>query len=84
MKIAGFTTTTLDVPLPGSPAPEVPPSWSVCIPDGHGNVQQYATTSIIHAEATLNDWLRAGWPAWIQDNCGQLIHSIGTKPMSLN
>lgn len=82
MKIAGFNAT-LNEPLPPCNL-EVPPSWSVCIPDGQGNVQQYATTSIIHAEATLNDWLRAGWPAWIQDNNGHLIHSVGTKPFSIN
>ena len=84
MKIQGFATPTLNEALPNSSAPEVPTSWSVCIPDGLGNVQRYDTTSIIHAESTMNDWLLAGWPAWIQDNNGNLIHSAGTKPRSTN
>jgi len=62
---------------------EVSGSWSVCIP-ADGNVQRYATTSLVQAESMLNDWLLAGWPAWIEDNDGNLIHSIGTKPYSVN
>jgi len=62
---------------------EVSGSWSVCIP-ADGNVQRYATTSLVQAESMLSEWLLAGWPAWIEDNEGHLIHSIGTKPYSLN
>ena len=62
---------------------EVSGSWSVCIP-ADGNVQRYTTTSLVQAETMLNDWLSAGWPAWIEDSEGNLIHSIGTKPYSIN
>ena len=83
MKIASVINTLLSQAL-GPETSEVSGSWSICIPDGQGNVQRYATTSLVQAEATLNEWLLAGWPAWIDDNNGNLIHSIGTKPMSLN
>ena len=82
MKINSVINTLLAQAL-GPEKSEVSGSWSVCIPS-EGNVQRYATTSLVQAEATLNDWLLAGWPAWIEDNTGSLVHSIGTKPMALN
>jgi len=82
MKISSVINTLLTQAL-GSEKSEVSGSWSVCIP-ADGNVQRYATTSLVQAEATLNDWLLAGWPAWIEDNTGNLIHSIGTVSNSLN
>ena len=82
MKISSVVNTLLAQVL-GPEKSEVSGSWSVCIP-ADGNVQRYATTSLVQAEATLNEWLLAGWPAWIEDNTGNLVHSIGTKPISLN
>ena len=77
------TINTLLAHVLGPENSEVSGSWSVCIP-ADGNVQRYATTSLVQAESMLNEWLLAGWPAWIEDNDGNLIHSIGTKPYSLN
>jgi hypothetical protein len=82
MKIANVINTLLAQAL-GPEKSEVSGSWSVCIPS-EGNVQRYATTSLVQAEATLNEWLLAGWPAWIEDNDGNLIHSVGTLSNSLN
>jgi len=82
MKISNIANTLLAQALPPRHT-EVSGSWSICIP-ADGNVQRYATTSLVQAEATLNEWLLAGWPAWIEDNSGNLVHSIGTKPLSLN
>ena len=82
MKINSIINTLLAQSL-GPEKSEVSGSWSVCIP-ADGNVQRYATTSLVQAESMLNEWLLAGWPAWIEDNNGNLIHSIGTKPYSIN
>ena len=82
MKISNVVDTLLAQVL-GPEISEVSGSWSVCIP-ADGNVQRYATTSLVQAEATLNEWLLAGWPAWIEDNNGNLIHSIGIRSNSLN
>jgi hypothetical protein len=82
MKINSILNTLLSQ-APGLENSEVSGSWSVCIP-ADGNVQRYATTSLVQAEATLNDWLLAGWPAWIEDNDGNLIHSVGTLSTTLN
>ena len=83
MKISNIVSTLLSQALPPQHT-EVSGSGTVCIPDGQGNVQRYATTSLVQAEATLNDWLLPGWPAWIEDNDGKLIHSIGTLSTTLN
>ena len=77
------TINTLLAHVLGAEKSEVSGSWSVCIP-ADGNVQRYTATSLVQAESMLNDWLLAGWPAWIEDNEGHLIHSIGTKPYSIN
>ena len=82
MKISNIVNTLLSQAL-GPEKSEVSGSWDVCIPC-EGDVQRYATTSLVQAEATLNDWLLAGWPAWIDDANGNLIHSVGTKPTSYN
>jgi len=82
MKISNVANTLLAHVL-GPENSEVSGSWSVCIP-ADGNVQRYATTSLVQAEATLNEWLLAGWPAWIEDDSGNLIHSIGIRSNSLN
>ena len=83
MKLVDLANAILNKTL-GPEKPEISTSWTVCIPNGQGGVQRYDTTSLIQAEATLNDWLIAGWPAWIQDGEGNLVHSIGTKSLSLN
>lgn len=83
MKLVDLANAILNKTL-GPEKSEISASWTVCVPNGQGGVQQYDTTSIIQAEATLNDWLIAGWPAWIQDGAGNLVHSIGTKSLSLN
>ena len=80
MKISSVVNTLLAQVL-GPEKSEVSGSWSVCIPC-EGDVQRYATTSLVQAEATLNDWLLAGWPAWIEDDTGNLIHSIQQVPSS--
>ena len=82
MKISSVINTLL-TPALGAEKSEVSGSWSVCIPC-EGDVQRYATTSLVQAESTLNEWLLAGWPAWIEDNNGNLIHSVGTLSNSLN
>jgi len=82
MKISNIVNTLLSQALPQQHT-EVSGSWTISIP-ADGKVQRYATTSLVQAEATLNEWLLAGWPAWIEDNNGNLIHSIGTLSNSLN
>ena len=83
MKISSIVSTLLAQALPPQHT-EVSGSWTVCIPDGQGNVQRYDTTSLVQAEATLNEWLLAGWPAWIEDNNGNLIHSVQQASNELN
>ena len=82
MKISNIVNTLLAQVL-GPEKSEVSGSWSVCIP-ADGDVQRYATTSLVQAEATLNDWLLAGWPAWIEDNTGNIIHSVQQSSLMLN
>ena len=82
MKISSVINTLLTQAL-GPEKSEVSGTWTVCIP-ADGNVQRYATTSLVQAESTLNEWLLAGWPAWIEDTDGNLIHSIGTTSLALN
>ncbi len=82
MKISNIVNTLL-AQARGSEKSEVSGSWSVCIP-ADGNVQRYATTSLVQAEATLNEWLLAGWPAWIEDNAGNIVHSIQQSSVELN
>ncbi len=82
MKLSDIANTLRRLALPSRNS-EVSGSWSVCIP-ADGNVQRYATTSLVQAEATLNEWLLAGWPAWIEDNEGHLIHSIQQSSIELN
>ncbi len=83
MKISSVINTLLSQSL--SPqSQEVPGTWTVCIPDNYGNVQRYDITSLVQAEATLNEWLLAGWPAWIEDDSARLVHSVSTRPTALN
>ena len=82
MKISSVINTLLARAL-GPEKSEVSGTWTVCIPC-EGDVQRYDTTSLVQAEATLNDWLLAGWPAWIEDNSGNIIHSVQQSNTMLN
>ena len=82
MKISNVINTLLSQAL-GPETSEVSGSYNICIPSD-GNVQRYATTSLVQAEATLNEWLLAGWPAWIEDKNSNIIHSIATTTSTLN
>ena len=82
LKLNEIVNTLLTQAL-GPEKAEVSGTWTICIPC-EGDVQRYDTTSFIQAEAMLNDWLLAGWPAWIEDNDGNLIHSAATLTGALN
>ena len=82
MKISNIVNTLLAQAL-GPEKSEVSGTYTVCIPC-QGEVQRYDTTSLVQAEATLNEWLLAGWPAWIEDNNGNLIHSVQQSSIELN
>ena len=82
MKITNVINTLLTQAL-GPANSEVSGTWTVCIPC-EGDVQRYATTSLVQAESTLNEWLLAGWPAWIEDNTGNIIHSVQQSSLMLN
>ena len=82
MKLDEIVNTLLTRAL-GPEKSEVSGSYNVCIP-ADGNVQRYANTSLVQAEATLNEWLLAGWPAWIEDKNSNIIHSIATTTSTLN
>ena len=82
MKINNIINTLLSQAL-GPEKAEVSGSYNICIPS-EGNVQRYQTTSLVQAEAMLNDWLLAGWPAWIEDKNNNVIHSIANTSPSLN
>ena len=82
MKISSVINTLLASTL-GPETSEVSGSYNICIPS-EGNVQRYQTTSLVQAEAMLNDWLIAGWPAWIEDKNNNVIHSIANTSNALN
>ena len=82
MKITDIVNTLLSQTL-GPERSEVSGTYDICIPS-EGNVQRYQTTSLVQAETMLNEWLRAGWPAWIEDNNSNVIHSIATTSNALN
>jgi hypothetical protein len=83
MKTSNVINTLLAQAL-GPETSEVPDTWTVCIPDGYGSVTHHDTSSLVQASATVNEYLLAGFPAWILDASGNLIHSIATRPVSLN
>ena len=62
---------------------EVSGTYTLCIPC-QGNVQRYQAATLYQAETMLNEWLLAGWPAWIEDNNSNVIHSIATTTKTLN
>ena len=82
MKISNIVNTLLSQAL-GREKVEVSGTYNICIPC-QGDVQRYQTTSLVQAEAMLNEWLLAGWPAWIEDDNSNIIHSVAQRSMTLN
>ena len=64
-------------------ADEVSATYTLCIPC-QGEVQRYQAATLYQAETMLNEWLLAGWPAWIEDKNSNVIHSIATTTKTLN
>ena len=62
---------------------EVSRTYTLCIPC-QGNVQRYQAATLYQAETMLNEWLLAGWPAWLEDKNSNVIHSIATTSTTLN
>jgi hypothetical protein len=82
MKITNIVNTLLSQAL-GPEKSEVSGTYNICIPS-EGNVQRYPTTNLVQAEIMLRDWLGAGWPAWIEDASGSVIHSVAQQSNTLN
>jgi len=61
----------------------LPRKWYVCVSDKNGAVQKYETTNLYQAEASISEWLQAGWPAWLQDADGLNV-VIATKSNTIN
>ena len=62
---------------------EVSGTYTLCIPC-QGEVQRYQAATLYQAETMLNEWLLAGWPAWLEDKNNNVIHSIATTTITLN
>ena len=62
---------------------EPPQKWYVCVPDETGYVKKHETTSLYQAKITVEDWLNAGHPAWLQDAEGEQL-TIAKKPKEQN
>ena len=62
---------------------EVSATYTLCIPC-QGEVQRYQAATLYQAETMLNEWLLAGWPAWLEDKNNNVIHSIATTTITLN
>ena len=62
---------------------EVSATYTLCIPC-QGEVQRYQAATLYQAETMLNEWLLAGWPAWIEDAGGAVIHSVAQRSHVLN
>ena len=58
-------------------------TYTLCIPCEDA-VQRYEAGSLVQAEIMLKDWLRAGWPAWIEDTSGAVIHSVAQQTKTIN
>ena len=81
-KINNLVNTLLAQAL-GPEAKEVKATYTLCIPC-QGDVQRYEAGSLVQAEIMLKDWLRAGWPAWIEDDSGAVIHSVAQQNSTIN
>lgn len=81
-KINNLVNTLLTQAL-GPESQEVKATYTLCIPC-EGDVQRYEAGSLVQAEIMLKDWLGAGWPAWIEDTSGALIHSVAQQTNTIN
>jgi hypothetical protein len=63
--------------------PEPSQKWFVCISDGKGSYNQHETTNLYQAQVTVRDWNATGWPAWIQDDEGNVV-VFTVKPKGIN
>ena len=81
-KINNLVNTLLTQAL-GPESAEVKATYTLCIPC-EGDVQRYEAGSLVQAELMLKDWLGAGWPAWIEDTSGTVIHSYMQESRTLN
>ena len=57
--------------------------WYVCVPDETGGIKKHETTNLYQAKITVEDWLIAGYPAWLQDETGKNL-TIAKKPKERN
>ena len=81
-KINNLVNTLLTHAL-GPEVKEVKATYTLGIPC-QGDVQRYEAGSLVQAELMLKDWLGAGWPAWIEDTSGSLIHSVAQQTKTIN
>ena len=81
-KINNLVNTLLTQAL-GPKSSEVSATYTLCIPC-QGEVQRYQAATLYQAETMLNEWLLAGWPAWIEDTGGAVIHSLAQRSHVLN
>ena len=57
--------------------------WYVCVPDGKGGTKKQEAASLFQAEITINDYLAAGWAAWLQDEDGNpLVIAAPSKDLN--
>jgi|TARA_R110002110_G_scaffold131427_1_gene312266 hypothetical protein len=59
------------------------PKWYVCVRDEKGGIKKTEASSMFQAEVTVNDWLTAGWAAWMQDDEGNQV-VVAKRPKELN
>jgi len=59
-------------------------AYYVCLSDAAGGFKKHKTQDLYQATATVQQWLSAGWPAWIQDSEGRNIHSVTHKTQDKN
>ena len=57
--------------------------WYVCVYDAKGQVKKTEASSVFQAEMAVNDYLHAGWAAWLQDHEGNCV-VVATRPKELN
>ena len=62
---------------------DAPQKWYVCVYDPKGGIKKTEATSIYQAELTVNDWLHAGWAAWMQDQEGNRV-IVAARPKEMN
>ena len=60
-----------------------PHKWYICVCDAKGGIKKTEASSMFQAEVTVNDWLAAGWAAWMQDHEGNRV-VVAARPKELN